>query len=266
MDVEKSQPYFSVITVCFKDLENLKQTCASVRAQTCQDFEWIVVDGGSPDGTKPWLEQVQYDRLNWSSEPDKGLYDAMNKGIERSNGRYLVFMNSGDLFADADVLAKTKACAEANAQPRFMYGDSIDFSAEGLENLRKARPASSYQSAMFAQHQAMFFKRSATRYRLKYKTSADYAFIGETLGMAKGPQDIVYLGYCVCRFLLGGLNEQRRFSALKEDLDIRLHVFGLSMGKAWALYATHYGHSVLKRLSPGLGRWVRTLRNSGLAG
>lgn len=262
MESTQAQPYFSIITVCFKDLDNLKQTYNSVLAQVCQDFEWIVVDGGSPDGTDRWLAQLQFDKLNWTSERDNGLYDAMNKGIERAKGKYLVFMNSGDLFADAQVLSITRAIAEERQQPRLLYGDSIDFSVDGEERMRKARSVSSYQSAMFAQHQAMFFRRSDIRYRLKFKTSADYAFIGETIAQASGADDLVYLNFPVCRFLLGGLNEQRRFSALKEDLEIRRDIFGAHPFKAWILYVAHFCHSILKRGSPALGRWVRVLRST----
>jgi putative colanic acid biosynthesis glycosyltransferase len=262
MNEEKHKPYFSVITVCFKDLVNLKKTYDSVQEQVCQNLEWIVVDGGSSDGTKYWLEQLQYDKLKWVSEPDKGLYDAMNKGITISSGQYLVFMNSGDLFADTQVLGKTLSCAQANRQPKFLYGDSIDFNLEGHESMRKARAASSYMSAMFAQHQAMFFLKTDIRYRLEYKISADYAFIGETLTKANDTRDIVYLGYAVCRFLLGGLNEQKRFLALKEDFQIRHRIFGLTYSSASMLYVAHFIHSVLKRLSPKLGRWVRALRTS----
>lgn len=260
MDSTQARPYFSIITVCFKDLDNLKKTYGSVLAQSCQDFEWIVVDGGSPDGTDGWLAQLQFEQLSWTSERDSGLYDAMNKGIDRAKGHYLIFMNSGDLFADMDVLSRTRTIAEERQRPRLLYGDSIDFSATGEERMRKARSVSTYQSAMFAQHQAMFFKRSDIRYRLKFKTSADYAFIGETISRASGVDDLVCLDFPVCRFLLGGLNEQRRFSALKEDLKIRRDIFGMPALKAWILYFAHFGHSVLKRLSPSVGRWVRVLR------
>lgn len=258
-----TKPYFSVITVCFNDFENLKKTYDSVRQQTCSDYEWIVVDGASGDGAAAWLADLDNEHLKWLSERDKGLYDAMNKGIGMASGRYLIFMNSGDLFAEADVLAKVKVRADSESTPALLYGDSVDFSFSGQSDLRKARSAKSYESAMFAQHQSIFFKNDGRLYKLKYRVSADYAYIGEAI-MAD-PRSPVYLGFAVCKFLLGGLNEQKRFDALKEDLDIRLNVFGVYPVKAFMLYIAHFAHSVLKRLNPKLARVVRSTRNVDLA-
>ena len=94
--------FFSIITICFNNLEELKYTYKTIKDQGFSDFEWIVVDGNSQDGTKEWLEKVNANK--WVSEKDKGIYDAMNKGIEMATGEYLVFMNSGDGFYSDSVL------------------------------------------------------------------------------------------------------------------------------------------------------------------
>ena len=96
---------FSVITVCRNNLNELILTHASLSGQNCPDYEWIVIDGGSTDGTKEWLEG-NHDPARWISENDAGIYDAMNKGAAMANGDYLVFMNSGDEFYDPNVLSK----------------------------------------------------------------------------------------------------------------------------------------------------------------
>ena len=83
---------FSIITICWNNLTELKKTFQSVDLQSCKDFEWIVIDGNSKDGTKEWLEKNTL--ANWISEPDGGIYDAMNKGIDKASGEYLIFMNS----------------------------------------------------------------------------------------------------------------------------------------------------------------------------
>ena len=70
-----------------------------------KDFEWIVIDGDSSDGTKDWLKNNPFNK-NWISEPDKGIFDAMNKGIQFSEGKYLIFINSGDAFSDTDSIVK----------------------------------------------------------------------------------------------------------------------------------------------------------------
>ena len=95
----------SIITVNLNNLEGLKRTYESVVCQTFTDYEWIVIDGGSTDGSREFIEQHQDKFAYWCSEPDKGIYNAMNKGIVRAKGEYLNFMNSGDCFACEETLA-----------------------------------------------------------------------------------------------------------------------------------------------------------------
>ncbi len=94
----------SIITINYNNLEGLKRTYESVVSQTCQDFEWIIIDGGSTDGSKEFIEEHQDKFDYWCSEPDKGVYNAMNKGIVKSNGEYLNFLNSGDCFCDENII------------------------------------------------------------------------------------------------------------------------------------------------------------------
>ena len=96
----------SIITVNLNNLEGLKRTYESVVCQTFTDYEWIVIDGGSTDGSREFIEQHQDKFAYWCSEPDKGIYNAMNKGIMRAKGEYLNFMNSGDCFASNDTLIR----------------------------------------------------------------------------------------------------------------------------------------------------------------
>jgi len=97
---------FSVITICYNDFEGVKSTLESVLSQTGVNFESIVIDGGSSDGTPEYLKKNDdINNLLWLSEPDSGIYNAMNKGIELASGDWLVFMNSGDKFVSANVLA-----------------------------------------------------------------------------------------------------------------------------------------------------------------
>ena len=95
---------YSIITINYNNRDGLRRTIESVVNQTCQDFEYIVIDGGSTDGSveviKEYADRIDY----WVSEPDKGIYNAMNKGILQAHGEYLNFMNSGDCFYDENVL------------------------------------------------------------------------------------------------------------------------------------------------------------------
>jgi glycosyltransferase involved in cell wall biosynthesis len=93
----------SIITVNYNNLEGLKKTIQSVKNQTWKEFEYIVIDGGSTDGSVKVLEEnSKY--VNWISEPDKGVYHAMNKGLQKASGEYVLFLNSGDHFYNSKVL------------------------------------------------------------------------------------------------------------------------------------------------------------------
>ena len=94
----------SIITINYNNLEGLKKTMASVFEQTWQDFEFVVIDGGSTDGSKAYIEEHANKLAYWVSEPDNGVYHAMNKGIAKANGEYFLFLNSGDHFYTPTVL------------------------------------------------------------------------------------------------------------------------------------------------------------------
>lgn len=96
----------SIITINYNNCEGLKKTIDSVVAQTFNDFEWIVIDGGSTDGSRELLEQYADHFAYWVSEPDKGIYNAMNKGIKVARGEYLQFLNSGDWLCDETALER----------------------------------------------------------------------------------------------------------------------------------------------------------------
>ena len=137
----------SIITVNYNNREGLVRTARSVVEQTFYDFEWIVVDGGSTDGSVGVIQEYA-DRIAWSvSEPDGGIYEAMNKGLDRASGKYVQFLNSGDSFID--------------------YPDAVDLA---------------YLFRNPLGHQASFIKTSVAKahpYKVKYTISADRAFFLE---------------------------------------------------------------------------------------
>lgn len=95
---------FSIITINFNNCQGLSKTMDSVVAQTCTDFEWIVIDGGSSDGSKELIESRQNHITFWCSEPDKGIFNAMNKGVAHASGDYCLFLNSGDRLHSETVI------------------------------------------------------------------------------------------------------------------------------------------------------------------
>ena len=120
--------FLSIITINRNNAEGLKRTLESVASQTCRDFEHIIIDGASTDEsvdiikeyvTSPAGKNVSY----WVSEPDSGIYDAMNKGIEKANGEWVNFMNSGDVFFDSGVLKEIYDFPKTDTD--ILFGDSI---------------------------------------------------------------------------------------------------------------------------------------------
>lgn len=113
----------SIITINFNNIDGLKKTFESVVNQTFTDYEWIVIDGGSTDGSREFIEAHQDSFSYWVSEPDHGIYHAMNKGIIRANGEYLNFLNSGDYYADNRTLTEV---FEKNLKTDIIYGIEIN--------------------------------------------------------------------------------------------------------------------------------------------
>lgn len=114
----------SIITINYNNLQGLEKTYHSIVSQTCQDFEWIVIDGGSTDGSKEFIEEHKCKFSYWVSEPDKGIYNAMNKGITLSSGEYLNFLNSGDVYYSQDSLEHVFPYLQKGSIDIF-YGDLL---------------------------------------------------------------------------------------------------------------------------------------------
>jgi GT2 family glycosyltransferase len=153
----------SVVTVTLNDAEGVKVTWESLAQQTHEAFEWIVVDGGSSDGTLEWLAALKDVRVSSRSGPDRGIYDAMNMGIQRCAGDLVVFMNGGDRFAHAETLS-TVTDDYARRGWRWTYGAMRVVDDQGrLLNLQFPYPwdeGAFWSGAKSIGHQAAYFERS----------------------------------------------------------------------------------------------------------
>ena len=118
-------PKISIITINYNNLEGLKRTMESVVNQTWREFEYIVIDGGSTDRSAAYIASQSENIDYWVSEPDNGIYNAMNKGIAKATGEYLLFLNSGDSFYDANVLQNVSNFF--NNDLSIIYGNSVYF-------------------------------------------------------------------------------------------------------------------------------------------
>lgn len=244
-------PFFSIITVALNDLAGLRDTWESVASQTVDSREWIVVDGGSTDGSLEFLRSLRDGSTRWSSEPDGGIFDAMNHGIDRAAGRYLWFMNAGDSFAESRTLETVIDAITADGPVDLLYGDALERRSDGTTRLRPARPATSMHRGMFTHHQAMIFRRSfvgSRRYDTSYRLSGDYAFVANLLH--EPHSEVRYLPVPLCVFKLGGISERRRRMAIVEDARVRSEVLGMGTALVLALSVAHRVHLRLKRRFP----------------
>lgn len=148
----------SIITINYNNKNGFQKTIDSVIAQTWRDFEWIVIDGGSTDGSKELIEKYQEHFAYWCSEPDKGVYNAMNKGIAKAKGEYLNFMNSGDCVNDQQTFDKVFS---HELTSDLVYGDWIQM-YNNYEEYVKA-PDKGFNATVYIEnvcHQSMFIRSS----------------------------------------------------------------------------------------------------------
>lgn len=170
---------FSIITINFNNRDGLRKTIESVVNQTFRDFEYIIIDGGSTDGSVEVIKEYA-DRINhWVSEPDKGIYNAMNKGILKAHGEYLNFMNSGDCFFDKERLQKI---INLNCDSDIIVGQDLHIDSQSGKS---ATSILSHRLGFFhfytttIPHQSAFIKRqlfTTNLYNENFKIISDWAF------------------------------------------------------------------------------------------
>lgn len=169
-------PKFSIVTVCFNEEKNICRTIDSVLSQTSHDYELIIQDGGSTDNTISIIDSYG---LQYKSEPDKGIYDAMNKAIDRAAGEWLIFLNAGDYFYDDDILSKVESTIDkGDISKGFIYGDFIWKNMEnGSEHIVASKPLHSLWKHTCFSHQALFIHKDQfldESYDTSYSIAADY--------------------------------------------------------------------------------------------
>lgn len=219
-------PFFSIITVCFNAEKYIVETMKSVYEQTFQDIEYIIVDGLSNDGTISKINRIkkEYDSTNITkviSEADKGIYDAMNKGIRISQGRYCYFLNAGDSLVAADVLYQI-AEQIGNHPYGYVYGDIFSVSAT-FKKYVKAQNMQiiSTSLAMPYCHQAVFVSKDYInnhKFDLKYKNAADY---NQCIQLYMSDLEYLYVNIPIANYQIGGRSETGALSYLKEKIIIR---------------------------------------------
>lgn len=226
--MEAGKPILSVITVVYNNVADIEQTMLSVLNQTYQGIEYIVIDGLSTDGTVPIIEKYKDRLAKFVSEKDKGIYDAMNKGLALATGDYVLFMNSGDGIYSADTVANVFAAA---TDADIYYGETemIDPQGNSLGQRRHKAPKNftwrSFKYGMSISHQAIYIKRSLVgSYDPKYQLSADIDWI---LRAAKKAKTIVNVHQYVAKYRVGGMSKLKHRQSLIERFDIMKRYYGL---------------------------------------
>lgn len=225
-----NQPKLTVITVVYNNVRDIERTVLSVINQTYRAMEYVVVDGGSTDGTLMVLQRYA-DRINrWVSEPDRGIYDAMNKGLMMATGDYVLFMNSGDEIYDNTTVEQVFSAAPNAA---IYYGETEMFNEkwESLGLRRHGIPETftwrSFRYGMNIGHQAIYIRRSIIEpYDLRYQLSSDIDWIIRAAKKAD-PKQIVNTRRLVAKYLVGGMSKKRHWQSLTERFNIFTKHYGL---------------------------------------
>ena len=226
-------PKFSIITVTYNAEKVLEDTIQSVISQTYRNVEYIIVDGASKDHTLEIVNKY-HNRINKViSEPDKGLYDAMNKGIQLATGDYLCFLNAGDKFHDSETLQKVVHTLKGQELPDVIYGETAIVDEEGhfLHMRRLSTPAhlnwKSFKQGMLVCHQAFFVNRELAinhLYDLQYRFSADFDWCIRIMKKAKCLHNT---RLTLIDYLNEGMTTKNHKASLKERFCIMAKHYGL---------------------------------------
>jgi len=233
--MELSCPTFTIVTVTWNAANTLPATLASTAAQTCRSFEHLIMDGGSTDGTQALVERYREEyrdvQITLRSEPDRGLYDAMNKGIQLARGKYIVFLNAGDRFHASDTLARVAVRA---TDAGVLYGetDLVDAAGKFVRHRRLQAPERLtwrlFRRGMLVCHQSFYVQRElALPYDLSYKYSADFDWCirvmqrAERRGLAIENTHLVLTNY-----LAEGMTTANHRASLLERLHIMAYHYG----------------------------------------
>ena len=221
---------FSIITVTYNAAATLPPTLASVKEQTCQLFEYIIMDGASKDNTVALATDAQINGARIFSEPDKGLYDAMNKAIDKATGEYLIFLNAGDAFHSTDTLQQIADTVMDNDFPGIVYGQTqlVDSNRQRIGDRHLTAPETlsfkSFANGMVVCHQAFIvLRRVAGHYDMKYRFSADYEWCIRCL---KRSRRNAYIDDTIIDYLNEGLTTANRRKSLRERFAIMCHYYG----------------------------------------
>ncbi len=225
-------PVLSIITVCFRAKEDVQTTIENILQQSWTDFEYVVVDGASGDGTVELLEHAaplfhqKGIPFRYVSEPDQGIYDAMNKGSGLALGQWLLFLNAGDVLASSDVL---KNIFSVPSDADVIYGDAI-CTYQGQKKYYPAFPLKHLRYEMAFCHQSVFIRREHMLqhpYDISYRVCADHRLF---LSLYLEGKKFDYRAIPISLYEIAGYSDRNIMLAHKEQLRMQkeLRIFRVS--------------------------------------
>lgn len=219
----------SVITVCYNRKATIEQSIKSVLHQDYPNIEYIVVDGNSSDGTKDIIGSYSDQISQYVSEPDKGMYDAINKGLGMATGDIIGLMHSDDVFYDTAVISKIVEVFKNNPDTDAIYGNGIYVTNDDEQKIVRNRIGGEYdykrlKAGWLPLHPTVYIRKSIIdqygKYNLSFKIASDTEFLLRYL--FKHKISMTYLNTYIVKMRMGGLstNYKRAFEVLKEDYNI----------------------------------------------
>lgn len=226
------KPKFSIITITFNAASVIEPTLKSVLEQSYTNYEYLLIDGGSSDGTVEKAKASGIEFAHIVSERDNGLYDAMNKGIALATGDYLCFLNAGDAFHAPDTLQGiVEAIAGESELPHVLYGETaeVDENRNFVRMRRLQAPEKlnwlSFKNGMLVCHQAFYARRDIVpMYDLKYRLSSD---VDWCIKVMKKSEKLINVNMTVVDYLQNGLSLQHHRASLIERFKVMSKHYGL---------------------------------------
>jgi glycosyltransferase involved in cell wall biosynthesis len=228
-----NSPLISIITVVYNSETLIRGTIDSILAQTCQNVELIIVDGASTDNTLNIIKSYGNQIAKCISEPDRGIYDAMNKGLDLATGEYVWFINSGDKVYSNDVVEKIENIYTTN-NPDVFYGETMLIDENGSKlgtrstqttrKLPENLTSKSMINGMVVSHQSFIPKTALVdKYDLIYQCSSDLDWVIRCLNRSKA---VVNTGIILSSYLVGGYSSKKQKVSWKERWNIYIKYFG----------------------------------------
>lgn len=213
-------PLISIITVVYNGIHSIKGTILSVISQSYKNIEFIVIDGGSSDGTIDIITEYRDHITFWASEKDTGIYNAMNKGIQKANGDWICFLNSGDTFVNTDTVSNVvREINKISESIEIIYGNILIRTQNGNYKEKVAKEPCNLQRMHFC-HQSAFVKSNLLKKYLfdeTYKLSADLKFFKQCF---YDNHQSIHLNFPVVIYDTEGISNTNRQAGLKENIEI----------------------------------------------